>query len=225
MGMDLTIILYSSFEKLWLSFIAWGPNFIAALVVFVLGLSASSVFGRLIEQFMDAMKVDSVIEKMGAKPYFDRAGLRIDSGRLIGQLVFWFLALAFLLAATDILGLQQVSNALRSLLGFVPNVIVAALVILAAVLLSNFLSRVVRSAATGAKLEASSFVAAIVKWAVLLFGLLAALNQLQIAQNIINIFVTGIVAMLAIAGGLAFGLGGRQFAEDLLAKLKKEMEE
>lgn len=223
--MDFTTVLLGSFQQLWGQFVSWVPDFLAAIVVFVLGLSASSVLGRLVEQLVDALKVDAVIEKMGAKPYFDRAGLRIDSGRFVGQLVFWFLALAFLLAASDILGLRAVSETLRMLLRYVPNVIVAALILLAAVLLANFLYRVTRAAAAGARLEAAPFVASVVKWAVFLFGFLIALNQLGIAQNIINILVTGFVAMLAIAGGLAFGLGGRQVAEELLGKLRREIEE
>ncbi len=223
--MDFTTVLFSSLEQLWQQFISWVPNFLAALIVFVLGLSASSILSRLVEQFIDTLKVDLVIEKMGAKPYFDRAGVKIDSGRFVGQLIFWFFALAFLLAASDILGLRAVSETLRTLLSYVPNVIVAALLLLATVLLANFLYRLTRAAAAGARLEAAPFVAAVVKWAVLLFGFLVALNQLGIAQNIINILVTGLVAMLAIAGGLAFGLGGRQIAEELLGKLRREIEE
>jgi small-conductance mechanosensitive channel len=223
--MDFTTILLSSFEQLWGQFVRWVPNFLAALIVFVLGLSASSVLGRFVEQLIDALKVDAVIEKMGAKPYFDRAGLRIDSGRFLGQLVFWFLVLAFLLAASDILGLSAVSETLRTLLAYVPNVIVAALILLASLLLANFLSRLTRAAALSARLEAAPFVASVVKWAVFIFGFLIALNQLGIAQNIISILVTGLVAMLAIAGGLAFGLGGRQIAEELLGRLRREIEE
>lgn len=223
--MDLVTILRISFEQLWYQFILWVPTFLVALIVFVLGLSVSSVLGRLVEKLIDALRVDAVIEKMGAKPYFDRAGIKIDAGRLIGQLVFWFLVLAFILAASDILGLLAVSDALRGLLAYIPNVIVAALILLAAVLLANFLYRVTRAAATGARLEAASFVASVVKWAVFLFGLIVALAQLRIAQDIIHTLVEGLVAMLAIAGGLAFGLGGRTIAEDLLGRLKREIEE
>lgn len=223
--MDFTLIILSSLEQMWVQFALWLPNFLAAAVVFAVGLAAASALGRLVEQLIDALKVDMVIEKMGAKPYFDRAGLKIDAGRLIGQLVFWFLTLAFLLAASDILGLRAVSESLRGLLAYVPNVIVAALILLATVLLANFLYRITRATATGAKLEAAPFVASIAKWSVLLFGLMAALSQLRIAQDIIHTMVTGLVAMLAIAGGLAFGLGGKGLAEDLLGRFKREFEE
>jgi hypothetical protein len=223
--MDLAFIILDSLEQLWAHFMFWLPSFLASVIVFVLGLAVASALGRLVERLIDALKVDAVIEKMGAKPYFDRAGVKIDSGRLVGQLTFWFLTLAFLLAATDILGLFAVSESLRALLGYIPNVIVAALILLAAVLLANFLSRVTRATAAGAKLEAAPFVAAIVRWSVFLFGLFAALAQLRIAEDIINIMMTGLVAMLAIAGGLAFGLGGRVLAEDLLGRLRREVEE
>jgi len=223
--MDWTTIILNSFDLLWRQFVGWAPNFLAALVVFVLGLSASSVLARVIETLVNRLKIDVMIEKMGAKPFFDRAGMSLNVGRFMGQLVFWFLTLAFLLAATNILGLVVVSDAIRQLLGYIPNVIVAALIVLASVVLSNFISRVVRSAAMGAELSAANFAAAIVRWAVFVFGLLAALNQLGIAGNLINILVTGFVAMLAIAGGLAFGLGGKEVAEDLLMKLRREIEE
>jgi small-conductance mechanosensitive channel len=223
--MDITNVLLTSFEQLVLQFVGWFPNFLAALIVFVLGLSASSILARLVENLIDLLKVDAVIEKMGARPYFDRAGIRLDSGRFIGQLVFWFLALAFLLAASDILGLRGVTETIRNLLGYIPNVIVAALILLASVLLANFLYRVTRATASGAKLEAAPFVASVVKWAVLVFGILVAMDQLGIAENVVNTLLTGFVAMVAIAGGLAFGLGGKQIAEELLGKLRKEIEE
>lgn len=219
-----TDILLSSFNSLWQSFLGWGPNFIAALIVFVVGLAVATGIGRLVENIIDALKIDNLIERMGARPFFDRAGVRLDSGRFVGQLVQWFFVLVFLLAATDILGLLAVSDAIRQLLAYVPNVIVAAIIVLAAVVLANFLQRVVQAAAGGANLKAANLAGAVVKWAVFIFGLLAALSQLQVASNIINILVTGFVAMLAIAGGLAFGLGGKDYAGDLLDKLRKEIE-
>ena len=201
----------------------WLPQFLAAVIVFLLGLLIATVLGKLVEQLVDALKADAVIERMGTKAYFDRAGVKLDIGHFIGKLVFWFLVLAFLLASSDILRLTAVSDALRGLLEYIPNVIVAALILLATVLLANFLHRVTKSAATGAKLESASFVALIVRWAVFVFGFMAAVSQLGVAQDIINIAMSGMVAMLALAGGLAFGLGGKGFAEEVLERLKKEL--
>jgi len=217
-------VLQASFNYLWQGFVGFVPNFLAALIIFILGLVVASGIGRLIENIIDALKIDSLVEKMGARPFFDRAGLRLDSGRLLGELAKWFLVLAFLLAATDILNLTAVSAGIRDLLGYVPNVIVAALIVLAAVVLANFLHRVVQATASGASLKASNLAAAVVKWSVFLFGLLAALSQLRVASNIINIVITGFVAMLAIAGGIAFGLGGKDYATHLLEKFRKEIE-
>lgn len=219
-----TDVLQSSFTFLWQGFLSFLPNFLAALILFILGLAVASAVGKLIENIIDALKIDLLIEKMGAKPYFDRAGLRMDSGRFLGELAKWFLVLAFLLAATDILNLTAVSSAIRDLLRYVPNVIVAAVIVLAAVVLANFLHRMVQVAAHGASLKAANLAAAVVKWAVFIFGLLAAISQLGVAQNIINIVVTGLVAMLALAGGVAFGLGGKDYAAELLDKFRREIE-
>lgn len=219
-----TDVLQSSFTFLWQGFLSFLPNFLAAFILFILGLAVASAVGKLIENIIDALKIDTLIEKMGAKPYFDRAGLRMDSGRFLGELAKWFLVLAFLLAATDILNLTAVSSAIRDLLRYVPNVIVAAVIVLAAVVLANFLHRLVQAAAHGASLKAANLAAAVVKWAVFIFGLLAAISQLGVAQNIINIVVTGLVAMLALAGGVAFGLGGKDYAAELLDKFRREIE-
>jgi len=217
-------VLASSFTYLWQGFLAFAPNFFAALIIFVLGLVIASAIGKLFENIIDALKIDTLIEKMGVRPFFDRAGIRIDSGRFLGELAKWFFVLAFLLAATDILGLTAVSSAIRDLLRYVPNVIVAAMIVLGAVVLANFLQRLVQAAASGANLKASNLAAAIVKWAVFVFGLLAALSQLRVATDIINIVVTGLVAMFALAGGIALGLGGKDYAADLLDRFRKEIE-
>jgi uncharacterized protein YhhL (DUF1145 family) len=217
-------ILADSFNFLWTGFLAFMPNFLAALILFVLGLAIATIIGKALENIVDVFKIDALLEKMGARTFFDRAGIQLDSGRFLGELAKWFLVLAFLLAATDILNLDAVSLAIRSLLSYVPNVIVAVVIILAAVVLADFLQRVVLASAKGADLKAANLVGAVTKWSVFVFGLLAALSQLTIARDIINILLTGLVAMLALAGGLAFGLGGKEYAQNLLEKFRREIE-
>lgn len=219
-----TEVLASSFNLLWQGLIAFLPTFLVALIVFVIGVVIAGGLARLVESLIDALKIDVLIERLGAKPFFDRAGLRIDSGRFLGELVKWFVVLAFLLAATDILGLLAVSGAVRDLLGYIPNVIVAAVIVLAAVVLAQFLGKLVQASAAGGNLRAANLAGAVVKWSVFIFGLLAALSQLGVAQNIINIVVTGAIAMIALAGGLAFGLGGKDYASDLLERFRREVE-
>jgi hypothetical protein len=138
--------------------------------------------------------------------------------------VYWFFVVVFLLAASDILGFYSLSAFLKDTLMYVPNIIVAILILLAALVVANFLRRLIRASVKGANLHAAKFLGTVTWWAVVIFGLLTALTQLGIAVSIINSIITGFVAMLAIAGGLAFGLGGKEYAAHMIGKLRDHTE-
>ena len=129
------------------------------------------------------------------------------------------------MTATDILGLSQVTLFLSTILLYLPNVIVAAIVLLGAAIVSNFMYKVVRAGADTAGLSSASAVGTIVRWAILIFGLIIALSQLGIAANLMQTIWIGIIAMLALAGGLAFGLGGKDLAAKTLEKIKQDLNE
>ncbi len=213
-------VIVRSLQNSWAGVIGFLPTLIGALIIFVIGLVVAAVLGTIVEKIFDALKLDSLLGKLGLEPYFTRAGIHLKGARFLGQLVNWFLIIAFLLAASDILGLFALSSFLKDVLLYIPNVIVAVLIMLAAVVLGNFLRRVVTASVTSARLHASHFLGTLTWWAVVVFGLLTALVQLNVAATIINSLITGFIAMLALAGGLAFGLGGKGYAEYLLEKLR-----
>lgn len=209
----------------WQEVLIFAPLVIIGLLVFVLGLVVARGIGSLVEKLLMMAKLDSLLSKTGLKTFLDRAGVQLNSARFFAELVRWFIILAFLMATTDILRLNAVTQAIKDLLVYFPNLVVAAVVMILTLIFANFLQKVVKGAVAGADIKGGSFVSALVKWAVTIFGLLIALNQLQIAVDIINILFTGLVAMLAIAGGLSFGLGGKEFAHDLVENLRRDVEE
>lgn len=221
---DWTSLVVSSLQNVWTGFVGVLANIVGALVVLIIGLIVASGLAALVERLVGLMKLDKALMSIGLEEYFSRAGLKINSGKFLGKLVYWFLVIVFLLAATDILGFYSLSNFLRDTLLYVPNVIVAVLIMLAAVVIGNFLRHVVKASVKSARLHAANFLGALTWWSVIVFGFLAALSQLGIAVAIINSLVTGFVAMLAIAGGIAFGLGGKDYAASLLSKLKERVE-
>jgi hypothetical protein len=170
------------------------------------------------------VKLDTFLVHLGLAPHFERAGLRLRGARFLGQLVFWFIAIAFLRAASDGLGLGALSDFLRSVVAYMPNVFAGVLIMLASVVLANFLKRVISSSVLSARLHAAQFLGTLSWWSVVVLGFLATLQQLQVGVAIINIMVTGLIAMLALAGGLAFGLGGREYAAYLIGKLRNHTE-
>jgi len=219
-----TDVVAGSLLSVWGGFITFIPSLVGALVVFIVGLIVAAGLGTLIEKIFDAIKLDAFLARLGLTPHFERAGLRLRGARFLGQLVYWFLVVAFLLAASDILRLYALSAFLQDVLAYLPNVVVAVLILLAAVVVGNLARRVVMASVMSAKLHAAHFLGTLTWWAIVVFGFLAALVQLNIVASIINSLITGFIAMLALAGGLAFGLGGRDYASHLIQKLRDRTE-
>ena len=205
-------VVVTSLQSLWLNFIHFVPNVIGALVVFIIGLVVASALGQLVQKIFEAIKLDSFLNRIGLEPYFKRAGIHLRGSHFLGRVVHWFLVIVFLLAVSDALGLYALSNFLRDVLYFIPNVVVAVLIMLAAVVLGNFVQRLVSGSVASAQLHGARFLGSIAWWAIVIFGVLSALVQLNVAVSIINTVVMGVVAMVALAGGLAFGLGGKEHA-------------
>lgn len=222
---DWVSVVVGSLQNLWVGAVGVLGNVIGALLVLLVGLIVASGLAALVERVVNLLKLDSLLKNLGLQEYFDRAGLALNSGRFFGRLVYWFLVVVFLLAATDILGFFTLSNFLREVLLYIPNVLVAVLIMLAAVVIGGFLRNLVRASVKSAKLHAPMFLGTLTWWAVVIFGFFAALSQLGIAVAIINSLVTGFVAMLALAGGIAFGLGGKEYAATLIKRFREHTEE
>lgn len=221
---DWTAVIIGSLQNLWGGAIVTLGNIVGALIVLLVGLIVAAGLGTLVERVINLIKLDKALVGLGLQEYFNRAGISLSSSKFFGKLVYWFFVVVFLLAASDILGFYSLSNFLRETLLYIPNVVVAVLIMLAAVVIANFLKRVVHASVKTAKLHASKFLASLTWWSVVVFGFFAALSQLGIAVSIINSLVTGFVAMLAIAGGIAFGLGGKEYAANLISKLRDHVE-
>jgi hypothetical protein len=198
-------------------------NILGALLVFFIGWAIAIGLQKLVAQIIRAIRIDQLLEKIGAGQALEKAGVKLDVGNWIGFLVKWFLIFGFLLAATDILGLQDVSGFLRSVLLYIPNIVVAAVILVVAVWFASLMQRLVMASISASKIKTAAFVGTMVKWSILIFALFAALIQLGIAPMLLQTIVTGLIAMLAIAGGLAFGLGGKDHAARLIGKMRDEM--
>lgn len=214
----------SSLSDMWVHFATFLPNLIAALIVFFVGWAISVAAGRLVDKALVVLRINQAFERIkGLKDAVERAGLHLNISLLVGEIVKWFLIIVTLLAATDILGLGEISSFLTSVLLYIPNVVVAALILIIAVVLSNFVYRTVEASITAIGFGSATVVAAISKWAIIVFAVLAALIQLNVAVALIQTIVTAFFAMLALAGGLAFGLGGKELAMRWLRKLESDL--
>jgi hypothetical protein len=218
-------IVRTSLLTLWGKVAGFIPQLVAALVVFLVGWLIAVLLGKLAWHIIKIIKFDRGLEAIGFKKVWERSGYKLNSPFFFYELVKWFFIVVFLMAATDILGLVEVTAFLRSVVSYLPNVIVAALVLLIGVLVAKFLEGLVRGSVKAAQLVSANFLGSLTKWAVVIFSLLVALSQLRVADEIIRIVVMGIVAAGAIALGLSFGLGGKSHAEEYISKMRQHVRE
>lgn len=216
-------VLQGPLLELWSTIVSYLPNLIGAIVVFLIGVIVAMVLRTAVERVVSLLRIDEIAKKLELTQQFERVGLRLHIGSLLGWIVKWFFVIIGLIAATDVLGWDQVTDYLAQVVLFVPNVIIAVIILLAGILLGNFVQNVVKSAVEAAQLASAEFLSGIAKWSILVFSFMAALVQLQIAPELIRVLFTGLVAMLALAGGLAFGLGGKEHAHQFLNRLKKDI--
>src|SRR3989344_3063374 len=133
----------ASLFNTWIGVIDFIPSLIGAIIVLIIGLIVAAGLGAFVERNVNAVKLDNLLRRAGLDQYFDRAGIQLRSGKFIGALVYWFFVIVFILAATDILKLEGLSQFLRDVLYYIPNIIIAVLILVATVVVANLLKSII----------------------------------------------------------------------------------
>ena len=225
MVLDWYYVTIQALQNLWQGFLSFIPVLVGAIIVFVIGWFVSVGVGKLITEILKRIKFNQIFEKEGWKSALEKAEIKVDASGFIGAIVKWILVIVFLLAAVDILGLVQFAGFLKSVLAYLPNVIVAALIFVVTVILVDIVEKVVRAAVESIKVGYGAMVSAVIKWSIWVFALLAILHQLGIARPFMETLFTGLVAMLVISLGIAFGLGGKEVAAEILQDVKRKLKD
>lgn len=210
-------------QNLWQGFLTFIPTLIGAIIVFIIGWFISVGIGKLIAEILTRIKFNQLFEKVGWKQALERAEIKVNASEFLGAIVKWILAIVFMLAAVEILGFVEFAAFLKSILAYLPNVIVAALIFVVTVILVDIVEKLVRATVEGVRVGYGHLVSAIIKWSIWIFAILAILHQLGIAKPFMETLFTGFVAMLVIALGISFGLGGKEVAADILQNLKNKL--
>lgn len=217
-------VFTDSLQNLWYEVVDFLPEFLWAILIFVIGWIVAEFVKRGIVHLFKALNIDKMLSKTQLETAIERAGYKLNAGLFIGWLVKWFIIIVFLIASLDIVGLPQVNAFLTQVVQvYLPDVIIAALMLLVASVLADLADKVVSGSAKSAHMKSARMLGTVAKWAIWVFAILFALNQLGIGVQIINTLVIGFVAMLALAGGLAFGLGGQKAASDIVDKMKDQL--
>lgn len=207
------------FGKFWTRFVNYLPDFFGGLLIVLTGYIVALLVKKLLMAVFALFRIDSLLHKT-----------RLISLRevklweaVLAELVKWTIIILFLIPTLETWGLSRATEVLNQFLFYIPNVIVAVIIGFVGIVISNLTSDVVRQSVKSAGESASSSLAVFARSTIIFFTVLIMLNQLGVAQDLIRIFFTGLVAMLALAGGLAFGLGGQEHAKEVLEALKKKL--
>lgn len=211
-------------SELWAGFIAFIPRLIGALIIFIIGWFIAVAIGRIVAEVLKRLNFNKIFDRGGMKNALERADFKVDASSFIGAIFKWVLVIVFLLAAVEVLGFTEFAIFLTSVLNYLPNVVVAALIFVVAVIITDLLDKVIRAAVESVKVGYGGVVGIIVRWSIWIFAVLAILYQLGIAPVLIDRLFTGIIGFIVLAAGLAFGLGGKDVAGDILRDLKHKVE-
>lgn len=195
------------------------PRFLAGAVVLLIGILVASILKQAVLELLKVLKVENLLKKYGVPEARDE----FRWTNILAEIVRWFIIIVFLIPTVDVWGLSRVVTILNEFLLYLPNVLVAAIIAIVGFVFARLSSDVILASAKGISPETSATVASIVRIAIQVFVILAVLSQLGVATDLIRILFTGLVAMLAISGGIAFGLGGQGLAKDVLEALRKKL--
>lgn len=211
----LNTIIFDTLQKV----IGYLPVFFSGLIIILFGLIASSILKKIIITFILFSRLDSIFEKSKLSGK-QETNLWVE---ILTEILRWTIIILFLIPTFEIWGLSKASNVLNQFLFYLPNLIVAVLVSFFGIVISNLSAQFILSNSKTLGPKVAKTFSIFIKWLVLFFSTLVVLNQLGVAQDLIKIFFTGIISMLALAGGLAFGLGGKDIAHDILEDLRKKI--
>jgi hypothetical protein len=188
------------------------PALIGAILILILGWIIAGILAGLIEKGLKAVGFERAAQSTGIAGFIQNAGSGWTASKLVAEVVKWFIRLIAIQAAASILGLTQISQIINAILLWLPNLVVAIVIIVIGALIASFVAGIVRGSAAEMGFTTPNLLANIARYAIIGFAAVAAFNQLGIAPTVVNTLFIGLVATLVLAFGLAFGLGGQQTA-------------
>lgn len=221
---SLRLALADAFNSLMVGVVSFIPKLIVAVIIVILGWVIGAALSKIINQIFRTLKIDSALEAAGAKQLVHKAGFNLNSGLFVGELVKYFVVIVSFMATFSILGLSDVNMFLQGIvIGYLPQVIVAVLILVIAIVLSEVMRKIVVASAKAAGVHKAGLLGSITKWSIWVFAILAALFQLNIAATFIQTLFTGVVVAFSIALGLAFGLGAKDTAKEIIEDIRAEI--
>lgn len=194
------------------------PHILAAIIILVVGWLLARTLKYGVNQALTSAKFPKLAKQAGIDDFLARGGVRRSSTDLAATLVYWLVMLIVLVTAVNALRLEVASQLLNRILLYIPNIIAAVIVVVVGMYAATFVATLVRTAAANAGIEEAGFVAALARYALLIFTFAIALNQLGIGQNVVGPSVLILFGGICLATAIAVGLGARDLVQRYLEK-------
>ena len=217
--MDVARTIQASFNDSLAAVVYFIPKFIAGLVVLLIGIILASIVKQVVLQVLKILKVETLLRRYGVPEMKED----YTWTNILAEIAKWFVIVVFLIPTAEVWGLPRIVTVLNDFILYLPNVFVAAIIGLVGFVFARISHDVILTSAKELSADTAKIVAAVARWAIIVFVVLAVLNQLGVATDLVRILFTGFVAMVAIAGGIAFGLGGQGAARDALSGILKRL--
>ena len=186
-------VFNSSLLGLWWGFVQFVPKLIIAIVFFIIGWVLGSLVAKAFEHVFGALKIDKLLQSVKADEFMKRAGMNLNTGYFVGQVIKWFIVIVFLLPSLNLVGLDSISTFLKDdVLGFLPKIIIAAFILIIATVVADALSRAVVASGKSLNLKSANMLGTIAKYAVWIFAFIIAFGQLGIAPYYMSVLFTEI---------------------------------
>lgn len=211
-----------SLQGLWYGFISVVPVILLAIIIFIIGWIVASTLGALVTRGVDFLKLDSLLKSTGADQALSRAGWRLHIGGVIGWLVKWLILLGFFTASINLLGLNQVNVFLYQIVAYIPQVIIAILILVAGTILADFVRKLIRGSAAIARVRSARALGTLAYYSILVLTIITALDKLGIFGYFGQILFTGIVFAFSLSLAIAFGLGSKDVAGRFVNRLAED---
>ncbi len=211
------------FETFWENFMLFLPSLVAALFVFIVGWFVALAFGKVIAGILYRLKFNEFFEGEKWEKAMKKAEIKINPAEFLGNVIKWVIFIVVIWLTVGILGLDQFAHFMSDVVNYLPNVIVATLIFVVAVMIGEFFAKMVIATTERSDFPYAVTAGAMVKVAIWVFAGFAILVQLGIAKELLLASFYGMVAFFVIAGGISFGLGGKEAAAKFIDKMKKQV--
>lgn len=199
------------------------PDFVWALIIIIFGWIISNRIKALSVRVFDKFRLNQILKSLGWESFFDRFDAKMNISKFFGILIEIYFFLLFLIISFEVLNLDTAGKIIEGVVEYYPNIFISMIIFIATIYITDFSKKIVVGSLEKEKITYSNFLGDIIASGTWILAVLAILYQLQIVQTLVLAIFIGVIALLVISLGLAFGIGGIDMAKKILEDIERKV--